>query len=150
MTRMAPTTQEYPAPLARFPRRAAGVGLPLVSLVAAGAAALGEFRWAAMYWLASAWALVFFVLTPLVFRAMLFERKPLAGLGWLAVKLGWLALMAIGCWRLDLAPEAGRSLGCALLASTVTTLLVVAIAVVTTASAAVGLRPMIRHKGDAS
>ena len=149
MTRMSSRTHDYPAAVARFPRKALAACLPAATLVAAVAVMMGELRWAGLYWLASAWALVFFILTPLVFKSMLVDRNRLAGLGWLAAKLGWLAVMAFGCWRLNLAPEAGRMLGSALLAGTLTTLVVMAGVAIAAASAARGL-PMIRPKGDAS
>ncbi len=47
------------------------------------------------------WALVFFALSPLIFKVWLFDGRHWAGIGLLALKLGWMGLLALALAQID-------------------------------------------------
>lgn len=77
---------------------------------------------AACYLAAAVWALVFFASTAMILNAFLFRRCRLAAVGWIALKLGWLALAVVaGCWWLG---DADLAQGTAVIAGVSTPLIV--------------------------
>lgn len=75
-------------------RTALWAGLTL-GLVALNVAVYWSPRWAGAYLLSGIWALVFFALTPLIIKSMMFERRPLRGLALIGLKVFWLLLLLI-------------------------------------------------------
>jgi hypothetical protein len=76
-------------------RRTLATTVALSALVTASAASMGWVVWGWWFAAAAIWALVFLGLTPLILRMMLFERRPLAGLLLMGIKLVWLGLMVL-------------------------------------------------------
>lgn len=99
--------------------------LVTLALVAGFAIAYGYPRWAGYYLAAGVWALVFLGLTPLVIKAMMFDRRPLLGLGLLAGKFVWLGAMFALFLHWSRGGASAKTLGSALIAGVTTPLLVV-------------------------
>lgn len=94
-------------------------------LVTGFAAAYGYARWAGYYIAAGVWSLVFLGLTPLVIKAMMFDRRPLLGLALLVAKFFWLGAMFALFMHWSRGGASARVLGSALIAGVTTPLLVV-------------------------
>lgn len=100
-----------------------------VGLVAMTAAVYGYPRWGGYYLFAGVWMLTFLSLTPLILKAMMFDRRAGVGLGLIALKILLLGAM-IGVLSFWSRREASRLvLGTALAAGLVTPLLVVVLRV---------------------
>lgn len=96
-----------------------------LALVAMTAAAYGYFRWAGYYLFMGGWTLGFLTLTPLILKAMMFDRQPLIGLLLIGMKiiLLLLAFIVLGHWSRS--EPSVKVLGTALVAGAVTPLVVV-------------------------
>ena len=81
----------------RFLRRTALATLATLILVTMTVTVYGIPAWAGYYLATGLWSLVFLALTPLIVKAIMFDRRPLAGLGLAAVKVVWLGLMLAFC-----------------------------------------------------
>ena len=51
--------------------------------------------WPGYYLFGGVWALVFFIMTPLILRDLIGHRRIFRGLGLIILKIGWLGLMAV-------------------------------------------------------
>lgn len=74
-------------------KRTAWATAVTIVIVASVAAARFSSRWGLVYLLSGFWALVFFGLSAMIFKSLLFEKRRLAGLGWVAAKIGWFAVL---------------------------------------------------------
>ena len=99
-----------------------GITLGLVALTVA---VYWSRAWAGWYLVSGVWAVVFFALTPLIIKALVFDRRLLAGLSLTALKLIWLGLMLGLCLYATRAGQDSTRLGSALLAGVSTPLVVV-------------------------
>jgi hypothetical protein len=107
----------------RFLVRTAVATTVTAALVALFAAVYFDRSWAVRYLLTALWSLGFFGITPMIFKTILLEKRPLAGIGWILFKLLWVALMIwmVSRWA---AIARGPMLGSALIAGVTTPLLV--------------------------
>jgi hypothetical protein len=89
------------------------------------AAAYGYLHWAGYYLFMGGWTLGFLTLTPLILKAMLFDRQPLVGLLLIGMKIILLlvALVVLSHWSRS--EPSVKVLGTALVAGGVTPLVVV-------------------------
>ena len=111
----------------RFLKRTAVATVVTVLLVALFASVYVGGSWAARYLFAGLWALVFFALTPLIFKAMLFERKTVVGLAWIALKFLWLGVLFAVCYWWALGEQSTPGEAMALVAGLTTPLAVAAL-----------------------
>jgi hypothetical protein len=110
----------------QFVRRTAWAGVATLLVVALNVAVFKSPQWAGWYLLAGGWALVFFALTPLILKEMLFDRRAGRALGLIGLKLAWVGLMAGICWIGASRPGASTAIfGTALIAGVTTPLAVV-------------------------
>ncbi len=80
-------------------KRTAWATAVTIVIVASVAAARFSSRWGLVYLLSGFWALVFFGLSAMIFKSLLFEKRRLAGLGWVAAKIGWFGLLFAFLWH---------------------------------------------------
>jgi len=110
----------------QFVRRTAWASVATMLCVALIAASCKSPSWAGWYLLAGGWALVFFSLTPLILKEMLFDRRKGRALGLIGLKLAWMGLMTGICWAGASRPGASTAIfGTALVAGITTPLAVV-------------------------
>ena len=112
---------------ARFLKRTAVATLITVLLVALFTSVYVGGAWAARYLFAGLWALVFFALTPMIFRAMITERKTVEGLVWIAIKFLWLGVLFAVCYRWALGAQTSMAEAMGLVAGLTTPLAVAAL-----------------------
>src|SRR5688500_13436948 len=110
-----PTGIPLAASARRFLIRTGIMTVVTMLLVAMFAAVYVNKAWAGRYLFAAGWSLVFFTLTPLTFKAFLFDRNVFAGIAWMGAKFGAIAFMiyAVSHW---FGGQPGLMLGSALLA----------------------------------
>lgn len=106
-------------------KRALAATAVVLVLVAAWALKLGYHAWAAAYLFAGVWVTAFLTLTPLIIKAFMFDRRPLAGLVYGAGKLVLLAILVIVLSRITGSPRGQLVSGTAVIAGLTTPLLVV-------------------------
>jgi hypothetical protein len=75
-----------------FLRRSVRSTLVTLALVGMTVAVYWSRGWAIQYVASGLWTLGFLILTPLVMKALMFDGRPLTGLGLLMLKIGWLGL----------------------------------------------------------
>jgi hypothetical protein len=81
--------------------------------------------WPGYYLFGGVWALVFFILTPLILRALIGHQRIFRGLGLIVLKIGWLGLMMVmmSYW-MDITTLEMKTVGLLLVAGIGTPLLV--------------------------
>lgn len=83
----------YWRPDAGFIRRTIVATLVTLALVGLNVGVYGGMRAGALYLLSGLWALIFFSLTPLVFKVWVFEGRRWSGIGLLSLKMTWFLLL---------------------------------------------------------
>lgn len=124
-----PKKPPFEALSGRFLKRTALAILATLALVALTALTYGYPRWAGYYFFAGIWTLAFLSLTPLVLKAMMFDRRPLRGLGLIALKIALLALMMLTLMHWSADDKNVKVLGTGLVAGVTTPLLVIVLRV---------------------
>jgi hypothetical protein len=76
-----------------FLRRSALASIVAALVVASMAALYFDPLWGWQYLLTALWALVFYTLTPLILKALMFDGRTLLGLGLMVGKLIWMGLI---------------------------------------------------------
>ena len=109
----------------RFLRRTFWASVVTMVLVALNVAVYINPVWAGWYLVAGAWAMVFFTLTPLILKELLFDRRRGRAIWLVAAKLAWMGLMVGICMVGSRSEAGGKVFGTALVAGITTPLGVV-------------------------
>ena len=128
-TTVQPVRPPFVALQSAFLRRTVASTLITTLLVATVAALKFDAGWGWRYMQASLWVLIFFGLTALILKALLFERRMVLGFALMAVKFAWLfVLIALfGHWTAQ--PLSMVALGSSVVAGIATPLVVVTLRV---------------------
>jgi hypothetical protein len=113
-----------------FLRRSAVASLVTSLVVASTAAVYFDPAWGWQYLLTALWALVFFSLTPLILKTLLFEERRMLGLALVVGKLVWMALIFWVMSGWSAATESRGTVVASLLAGILTPLAVVSLRLV--------------------